>query len=144
VTWLADTEPVSGRLQRGDQSGLVVGVVDTHHHVDDGLRREARVGGRADVLDATGGGSERGLDPPTLPLESTRPLLGVGLDSDLSPLTSADENAVQLLVKVIRLAHVLQADSLEVPRSTTCGTRANRTCAASRSASGGPPGTRNR
>src|SRR5215207_3909813 len=88
----ADVEAVA--LERRAVGGLVVGVVDGDHHVDDALGAKAGDGGGAEVLDAVRRRPERLLQRGVDLLEAGRPRGVVLLDDDRALLRSPDEDRV--------------------------------------------------
>src|SRR5215213_2655697 len=94
VPRLADADGVALRLERGAVRGLVIGVLDLHHHVDDPLGREPGDGGRAEVLDAARAGPERLAERVLGLLEAGGPAGVVVLDDDGALLRPPDEYAV--------------------------------------------------
>ena len=85
-------EPVF--LERRAVAGLVVGVVDGDHHVDDPLGAEAGDGGRAEVLDPVGLGLQGVLQRGMGLFVAGGPGRVIVLDDDGLLLRATDEHRV--------------------------------------------------
>lgn len=91
----AHSQFVTGAFQLRQIRGFVRGVFNHDEDVDDRLRREARYGSRADMLDAQCRSTKRGRDNSGVNLVFVRPIWIVVDDLDANLFNSANQSCFQ-------------------------------------------------